>query len=51
VSAHLHDDEPDNGPKIVRALLRQQAPDIARLPIDPLSNTGSDNALYRIGTD
>ncbi len=46
----LHDDEPDISPKIVRTLLRQQVPELAGLPLNPLSNTGSDNAMYRLGT-
>ena len=46
----LHDDEPDISPKIVRTLLRQQVPELAGLPLSPLSNTGSDNAMYRLGT-
>ncbi len=47
----LHDDEPDIGPGIVRTLLRHQVPDLAGLLLRPLSNTGSDNALYRLGTE
>lgn len=51
MTTRLHDDEPDIGPLIVSALLQQQVPDLAGLRLDPLSNTGSDNALYRLGTD
>jgi aminoglycoside phosphotransferase (APT) family kinase protein len=41
--------EPDTGAKVVRSLLRDQVPELAELPLDRLSNTGSDNALYRLG--
>ena len=47
----LHDDEPDTSGEIVRVLLRAQVPEMAGLALDPLSNTGSDNALYRLGTE
>lgn len=47
----LHDDEPDTSPQVVRTLLGQQVPELAGLPLEPLTNTGSDNALYRLGTD
>ena len=48
-SASLHDDEPDTGVWVVRVLLRRQTPALAHLPLEPLSNTGTDNALYRLG--
>lgn len=47
----LHDDEQDTGPNVARALLRRQAPGLAELPLAPLSNTGSDNTLYRLGAE
>lgn len=47
----LHDDEPDTGPGVVGTLLRQQVPELAALPLLPLSGTGSDNVLYRLGTE
>ena len=34
----------------MRTLLREQIPELAGLSLQPLSNTGSDNALYRLGT-
>ncbi|HEY5821339.1 MAG TPA: aminoglycoside phosphotransferase family protein [Propionibacteriaceae bacterium] len=49
MSVRLHDDEPDTGPEVVRQLLRDQCPNLAGLPLEPLSNTGTDNALYRLG--
>lgn len=36
---------------VVQTLLDEQAPEFARLPLEVLSNTGSDNTLYRLGTD
>lgn len=47
----LHEDEPDTGTEIVHMLLRHQLPGLAGLPLRALSNTGSDNALYQLGTD
>lgn len=47
----LHDDEPDTSQKVVHALLSEQAPELCGLALEPLNNTGSDNALYRLGTD
>jgi len=49
MSARLHDDEPDTGVDVVRALLRSQVPRLAGLQLALLSNTGTDNALYRLG--
>ncbi|HEX5860081.1 MAG TPA: aminoglycoside phosphotransferase family protein [Microbacterium sp.] len=47
----LHDDEPDTSPRVVRTLLRDQVPELAGLELERLSNTGSDNALYRLGSE
>jgi aminoglycoside phosphotransferase (APT) family kinase protein len=51
----LHDDEADASLAIARDLLRRQAPELASLPLRPVSgtdgNTGSDNVLYRLGTE
>lgn len=49
MSARLHDDEPDTGAAVVRALLRSQIPRLSNLPLKPVSSTGTDNALYRLG--
>lgn len=47
----LHTDEADTSAEVVHALLRLQVPDLAGLPLKALSNTGSDNALYRLGAE
>ena len=49
MSARLHDDEPDTGAAVARALLRSQIPGLSSLPLEPLKSTGTDNALYRLG--
>jgi aminoglycoside phosphotransferase (APT) family kinase protein len=49
MSARLHDDEPDTGVAVARALLRSQVPRLSSLPLEPVRNTGTDNALYRLG--
>lgn len=50
MTTDLHD-EPDTSVKTVQNLLRDQVPGLARLPLGRLGNTGSDNALYRLGTE
>jgi aminoglycoside phosphotransferase (APT) family kinase protein len=50
VVTRLDDDEPDTTPRVVRRLLHRQVPEFAGLPLERLSNTGSDNALYRLGS-
>ncbi len=45
-----HDGGPDTGPQVVAALLRMQAPELTGLPLQLLTNTGSDNTLYRLGS-
>lgn len=46
----LHDDEADTATDVVRALLRQQVPRLADLSLTLLSTTGTDNAMYRLGS-
>lgn len=51
----LHDGEADTEQETVAALLRHQAPEFATLPLVRISgtdgNTGTDNVLYRLGSD
>jgi|SRR4051812_48851508 aminoglycoside phosphotransferase (APT) family kinase protein len=47
----VHDDEPDTGAEVVQILLGEEATELAALPHTSLTNTGSDNALYRLGTE
>jgi aminoglycoside phosphotransferase (APT) family kinase protein len=47
----MHDDEVDVDADIVRALLIEQRPDLAVLPLDRIASTGTVNALFRIGDD
>jgi aminoglycoside phosphotransferase (APT) family kinase protein len=51
----LHDDEADTGLEVVLDLLRSQAPHLAALSLARMTgtagNTGSDNVLYRLGTE
>jgi aminoglycoside phosphotransferase (APT) family kinase protein len=47
----MHDDQIDVDVDIVRALLAEQRPDLARLPITRVVSTGTVNALFRIGDD
>ena len=47
----MHDDQVDADADIVRALLAEQRPDLAELPITPVVSTGTVNALFRLGVD
>ena len=47
----MHDDEVDVDADIVRALLIEQRPELAVLPLDRIASTGTVNALFRIGDD
>ena len=47
----MHDDQVDADADIVRALLAEQRPDLAELPITPVVSTGTVNALFRLGED
>jgi aminoglycoside phosphotransferase (APT) family kinase protein len=51
VTTPVHDDEPVIDGDTVRALLQEQAPGLCGLSLEPLSGTGSDNALYRLGPE
>jgi aminoglycoside phosphotransferase (APT) family kinase protein len=50
MSGRLHDEEPDTGISVVLSLLRSQVPRLAALPLGRLSSTGTDNAMYRLGS-
>jgi aminoglycoside phosphotransferase (APT) family kinase protein len=47
----MHADEVDTDAALVRRLLASQFPDWADLPIELVSFFGTDNAIYRLGTD
>jgi aminoglycoside phosphotransferase (APT) family kinase protein len=47
----MHADEVDTDAALVRRLLAAQFPRWARLPIEPVLPMGTDNALYRLGSD
>jgi aminoglycoside phosphotransferase (APT) family kinase protein len=49
--AAMHHDEIDSDSDLVRRLLRAQQPQWAGLPIEPVTSSGTDNALYRLGDD
>ena len=51
MAPRMHDDEIESDPSLVRALLSEQLPQWADLPIARVVSTGTDNALYRIGDD
>ena len=44
-----HDGEVGISAATVRALLQEELPELARLPLQQVTGTGSDNALYRLG--
>src|SRR4051812_15330716 len=47
----MHDEQVDVEPDDLRALLRAQHPQWASLPIELLSTSGTDNAIFRLGDD
>lgn len=47
----MHDDELDIDDSLVKALLNQQFPQWATLPVKRVSSDGTDNAIFRLGTD
>lgn len=47
----MHADEIPTDVPLVRRLLAAQFPEWAALPIEPVSSSGTDNALYRLGAD
>jgi aminoglycoside phosphotransferase (APT) family kinase protein len=50
VSERIHDDEPDTSEPVVRALLRSELPNWAESPVEYLTTSGTDNAMWRIRT-
>jgi aminoglycoside phosphotransferase (APT) family kinase protein len=47
----VHDDEAVIDEALVRRLLASQHPAYADLPLDPVVEVGTDNAMYRLGDD
>lgn len=48
VSERIHDDEPDTSEATVRTLLAAECPGWARLPMEYLRSSGTDNAMWRV---
>jgi aminoglycoside phosphotransferase (APT) family kinase protein len=51
VPTRMHDDEVDVGSALVARLLEQQMPDLAGLELVVVEPWGTDNAIWRLGTD
>ncbi len=49
--ATMHEDEVEVDPVLVRTLLDEQFPHLARLPIRALPSTGTVNAIFRLGDE
>jgi aminoglycoside phosphotransferase (APT) family kinase protein len=47
----MHIDELSTSPSLVARLLQQQFPQWAGLSIEPVESSGTDNALYRLGSE
>lgn len=47
----MHDNEIDIDESLVRQLLKEQFPQWTNLPITPVHSAGTDNAIYRLGSD
>ena len=48
MSQPIHDDEPDTGEAVVRALLAADLPHLANAPVEYLQTSGTDNAMWRV---
>lgn len=51
MSERIHDDEPDTGEAVVRALLATQCPQWAQAPVSYLQTSGTDNAMWRVSLE
>ncbi|WP_340682620.1 aminoglycoside phosphotransferase family protein [Amycolatopsis coloradensis] len=51
VGVRMHADEADIDEELVRRLVAGQFPAWADLPIEAVASSGTDNAMYRLGTD
>lgn len=51
MASRMHADEVEVAPELVRALLAEQFPHWAALPLAPVPSAGTDHALYRLGED
>ncbi|HFL2713403.1 TPA: aminoglycoside phosphotransferase family protein [Legionella pneumophila] len=47
----MHENELEIDEHLVRTLLKGQCPQWADLPISPIKSSGTDNALFRLGTE
>ncbi|MGO8871439.1 MAG: aminoglycoside phosphotransferase family protein [Acidimicrobiales bacterium] len=47
----MHEDQIDSDVDLVRSLLEAQLPEWGVLPIEEVESTGTDNALYRLGSE
>lgn len=47
----LHANETDTGIALAERLIATQFPQWAHLPLEPLSSSGTDNTIYRLGRD
>jgi aminoglycoside phosphotransferase (APT) family kinase protein len=47
----MHPDEIATSVSLVRRLVAAQFPEWAKLPVDRVASSGTDNALYRLGSD
>ena len=51
MTVRMHEDEIEVGDTIVRRLLRSQMPNLAELPLIAVEPWGTDNAIWRLGSD
>ena len=51
MNERIHDDEPDTGEQVVRALLQAERPQWAALPMEYLRTSGTDNAMWRVSAE
>lgn len=47
----MHENELDVNSKLVKTLIDEQCPNWANLPLEPIKSSGTDNALFRLGSE
>lgn len=51
MSERIHDDEPDTSQSVVRSLLDAECPQWSDQPLEYLTTSGTDNAMWRVRVD
>src|SRR5215216_3263601 len=47
----MHENELEINIKLVHGLIKSQCPKLAKMPLKPIVSSGTDNALFRLGSE